>query len=118
MKTMARRYPKTEIDEIGKLPRADMQDIPPLELKCVWSQEQFLEICDYRVIVEMFERSTHGRGKRLYEATFNEDERRIIHAHHKKFRQWHLQCGTPGRIAMDPDVLDVLQRAANFFGTL
>jgi hypothetical protein len=104
--------PAYQNGEIGTKPRPEP---PPVQVVTRFSGDEFKRRCDYAVIVQCWRKSTHGRGKRLYEAQFTEEERELIAEWYKKFSVWHTQTGHPRQVECSPKTLSLLARACNFF---
>jgi hypothetical protein len=107
------RYVELE-DRIGR----QQPTIPLVELVPTLSSELFCRQVQYAVIVELWDKTKFGRVKRAFEETFTEEERRTIEQYYDVFRRWHLQEGTPDRVAVRPGTLQLLQRAVQFFGEI
>lgn len=73
----------------------------------------------FYVIVEMYDKKGFGRGKRLYNRTFTESERKVISSYYGKLYDWFLRRGIPHEgVEMSMTTYTILQRAANFFASL
>ncbi len=100
-----------------------MEDVPGRAAKPVlvvpsYSAEAFGKLVAWRVIVEMFPRSRHGRGRRAYRAEFSGAEQDKIAGWYAAFYRWHFTTGAPERVRVKCQTLDLLRRASNFFGGL
>lgn len=90
----------------------------PVRLTMNFSGEYFRQTTQFPVIVEMWNKSTFGSGKRKFAKEFSEPEQQQLARLYKFFYGWHLRDGIPDRISLEPQTLGLIQRAANFFGTL
>ena len=111
----------------------------PVKIEVSVSAEVFLRMIPYPVIVERWPRlwkrvsnGTRGQydslggskqalngsfGRKFAEA-FTEPEIEKLRTWYHRFYRWHIQEGTPHRIALpNPADLTLLQRAVFFFGT-
>ena len=89
-----------------------------VSLRLTLSMDKFTQLVCYPVIVEMWEKKNGGRVKRQWLKTFDKSERRKIACYYSAFYKWHLVTGPPRTVMMKISTLDLLQRAANFFGTI
>ena len=98
-----------------------------------WEYENAEEVSDFKliptfgekkisplfVIVEMWDHKRYGRGKREYNETFTEKERKVIGKYHTYLYDWYLRTGIPASgVKMSLTTYDLLCRAANFFAGL
>jgi len=99
---------------------ATQRDLGPVRIRLVtdFSNVEFEKQTNYRIIVEGWAKHRHGRIRRAFERAFDHDERRRLSNWHVKLRRWHLQTGTPDRVDCPPADLQLLRKAANFFGAL
>jgi len=93
-------------------------EIREVTLTTILTGTLFLRAVNYPVVVEMYDKAKCGRKRVAYHKEFTDAEREVISRWHTRFRKWHLVSGTPERIAVRPKTLALLQRAANFFGSL
>ena len=71
------------------------------------------------VIVEGWDKRNFGRGQRQYRATFTEAERAKLSKLYPMLYDWNMRSGLPqSHIFHTDDTIQLLQRAANFFGGL
>lgn len=89
-----------------------------LDLLPVFSGEKFREAVNYPIIVEMWDKKKAGRVKRAWEKEFTSGERNKIARYYGKFYKWHLTTGTPKRVALRLNTLQLLRRAVHFFATV
>lgn len=89
-----------------------------LRLQLVISSDKFRQLVSYPVIVEQWLKKNGGRVRRSWLAEFSEEERNLIGKYQAKFYRWYLVTGPPAQVSMTVATLGVLQRAANFFGTV
>ena len=89
-----------------------------LDLLPVFSGEKFLEAVNYPIIVEMWDKKKAFRVKRAWEKEFTEAERNKIARYYGRFYRWHLISGTPKRVVLRLNTLQLLQRAVHFFATV
>jgi hypothetical protein len=89
-----------------------------LALQPVFTGRAFLDVVNYPVIVEMWEKVKYGRHRRRWLAEFTQAERNKIACYHGRFYRWHLVSGTPDRVACRLSTLQLLQRAVAFFATI
>lgn len=91
---------------------------PPVRLKTQFSGEFFQSQVAYPVILEGWDRKDHGRVKRAYEMEFNKEERKQLDKYYPTLYRWYFVQGTPRTVEITLHDLDLLKRAANFFGTI
>lgn len=89
-----------------------------LDLLPVFSGEMFKEAVNYPIIVEMWDKKKAGRVRKAWEKEFTEAERNKVARYYGKFYRWHLISGTPKRVALRLNTLQLLQRAVHFFATV
>lgn len=89
-----------------------------LALVPVFSGDQFKKHVAYPVIIEAWHKRLDGSRRRKYQAQFNEKERATIARYQTKFYRWHLVTGTPKRVMMKLETLQLLQRAVAFFAEI
>lgn len=89
-----------------------------IRLMLFLSGEKLQSLVFYPVIVEMWEKKKDGSRKRKWEATFSTKERDKISRYYAKFYRWYFVSGTPQKVCIAPMTIELLMRAANFFGTL
>lgn len=78
-----------------------------------------LERLQYGVVVEQWKHIGYGRGKRLFEAEFNEEERKQVRALYKVYSRWHggwTGGGLPDTHAMTVREYQFALRVSDFFG--
>lgn len=86
-----------------------------MSLLPVWSGQKFLELVNYPIIVEMWEKKKFGRVQRRWLAEFTDAERNKISRYYGRFYKWHLVAGVPHHVSCQLDTLQLLQRAVAFF---
>lgn len=91
---------------------SDFQMLP------VMTGEKFIELVNYPIIVECWDRKKSGRVRRRWEEEFDQAERRKIGRYHGRFYRWYLVSGSPDRVACAVRTLRLLQRAVAFFATV
>ena len=89
-----------------------------LSLFPVFSGEMFRRVICYPLIVEMWHKKDSGRNKRRWLAEFSQTERDKISEYYGRFYKWYLVTGTPRRVALKLQTLQLLERAVSFFGEL
>ena len=72
------------------------------------------------VIVEMYDKiRERGSKQRRYHDEFTEAERKVISAYYKRIYRWYLVTGYPKYFTFGKlQTIELLKRAANFFGSL
>lgn len=97
----------------------DIEPAPPVQVITLFSGEFFSKQVGWQVIVEMWEKRTFGRVKRAFQKEFTDpNEVRLLGEWYKRFYDWMFRTGTPRQVRMETRTLHLLQRAANFFGTV
>lgn len=90
-----------------------------VKLMVTYTDEEAQErVKHWQVIVEMWDRKSYGKGRRLYHAAFNESERAAIASQYSKLYQWFMMRGIPQEVTVSINTGALLDRATNFFGTL
>lgn len=101
---------------------AELDDVVPprtgVSFPLLMSGEKFERLINYKVIVEMWEHKKYGRVKRRWTEEFTETERAKIGRYHTKFFKWALRTGTPTRVLMKAESIQLLVRAVNFFAAV
>jgi hypothetical protein len=100
-----------EIDRAGDISR-------PVSLRPVFSGEYFKSVVAYPVIVERWDKAKSDSKQRRYRADFTEAERKLIASYYSKFYRWYLVTGTPDKVMVKLDTINLLQRAVNFFASI
>ena len=96
----------------------DNEQEKPLALVPVMTGAFFNQLIEPMVIVMGLDKPPVGRVKRAYHEQFSDAERRLIaRTTTNKLRPWCLVRGLPRRIVMRPATIQLLQRAAAFFGS-
>ena len=91
-----------------------------MKLAAVWEKNE-IEALQSGVVVEGWKHIGYGRGKRLFEAEFNEDERKQCRDLYKLFLKWYSGwhgTGVPDHHAMPIKKYQLAVRLCNFFGGL
>ena len=76
------------------------------------------QVKHWSVIVETWDHRLFGKGKRLYNQEFTEEERKTITQYHAKIYKWYLVWGYPDYVSMSFKTFELINRAANFFSQL
>ena len=78
-----------------------------------------LDALQYGVVVEQWKHISYGRGKRLFEAEFDPEERERVRALYKVYSRWYTGVsgtGQPDTHVMSVDDYLFAIRVSNFFG--
>lgn len=109
-------YGNDPFDELSERLNGRSDISKPVSLRPVFSGEYFKSQVAYPVIVEAWDRlKGSGSKRRRYQAEFTEAERKLISSYYRKFYRWYLVTGTPDKVMLSLDTLNLLQRAVNFF---
>jgi hypothetical protein len=99
------------------VPLADKGD--RMKLTTVWEYNDIKRL-QYGVVVEGWRHIGYGRGKRMFEAEFSEEEQKHCRDLYKQFLKWYSGVhgtGTPKAHASPIERYRLAVRLCNFFGT-
>lgn len=89
-----------------------------MQLLPVMNGDYFRGQVNYAIIVECWDRSKYGRGRRQWLVEFTQAERNKIASYYGRFYKWHLVSGVPDKVSLHLSTLQLLQRAVAFFAAL
>ena len=95
-----------------------MKADPPVTIKTEFSGEFFQSQVAFPVILEGWDRRNQGQTGRAYITEFSDEERKRLEEYYPIFYRWYFVQGTPQKVTINLRDMDLLKRAANFFGTI
>lgn len=90
---------------------------PPFRIRVEVSGEELSRL-GYPIIVEMWDKKSFGKGRRLWLEQFTEKERHQARAIYEKAYTWHLRTGVPDYTTITESSWGLLHKMIQFFGTL